>query len=68
MTLQEKLDDARATLHEWHMGRTARTYVDQNGERVEYAVGGLAKLRQYIEELERQISGANPQGPMKVWF
>lgn len=68
MTLQEQLTDAKATLHEWIMGRTARVYVDQNGERVEYSTAGMAHLRRYIDELERQISGAAISGPMRPWL
>jgi len=70
MTLQERLDDAKAAYHELLTGRSARVVVDQNGERVEYTPANAARLAAYIASLEGQLAGANkePKGPMKVWF
>lgn len=66
MTLQEKLDDAKAQYHLLVTGQAAKVYVDQNGERVEYVAGNRGALASYIADLERQIGGNNSLGPMRV--
>lgn len=68
MTLQEQLAEAEAALHELTIGRSARVIVDQNGERVEFTATTRASLRQYIEQLKLQISGACATGPLRVRF
>jgi hypothetical protein len=50
-------------------GLKVRVFVDHNGERVEYTNANAARLRAYIQELERQVD-ANIQhtGPLRVFF
>ena len=74
-TLQEltaQLTEARAVLHDWRLGKVARTYRDANGEEVTYSTEGLRGLAAYIADLERQIAVLNgtptPGRPMRVWF
>lgn len=71
MTLQQRLDEAKAALHDLMTGRAVRVVVDQNGERVEYSVANRANLMAYIAMLEAEL--ANPGrlpvvGAMRPWF
>jgi hypothetical protein len=71
MTLQQRLDEAKAALHDLMTGRAVRVVVDQNGERVEYSVANRANLLAYISMLEAEL--ANPGrlpavGAMRPWF
>ncbi len=71
MTLQERLDEAKAALHDLMIGRGVRVVVDQNGERVEYSVGNRANLLAYIAMLEAEIANlGKPRavGAMRPWF
>lgn len=71
MTLQERLDDAKAALHDLMIGRGVRVVVDQNGERVEYSVANRANLLAYIAMLEAEIEHGRftPKvGPMRFFF
>ena len=65
MTLQQKLDDAKAQYHLLVTGQQARVYVDQNGERVEFTAANRGALLAYIQRLETQI-GNSGRGPMRV--
>lgn len=68
-TLQEQLTEAQDAYHRLRTGKAVRVFVDQNGERVEYAVANAAGLAAYIEELKRQISPTTSNtGPMRVWM
>lgn len=58
------LADARLALHKLTIGGQARTYVDQNGERVEFSAGNRSALRQYIWELEVKLGLRTICGPM----
>ncbi len=71
MTLQERLDEAKAALHDLMIGRGVRVVVDQNGERVEYSVANRANLLAYIAMLEAEIANlGKPRavGAMRPWF
>ena len=69
MTDAEKLVDAESALHELNVGRSARVFVDQNGERVEYTAANRADLRKYIQELKAKISGTSVVGgPLRAIF
>jgi hypothetical protein len=67
LTLQEKLDDARAKYHQLVTGQRAKVFVDQNGERIEYDSVSKIALAQYIRDLERQLGTASP-GPIVFWL
>lgn len=66
MTLEEKLADAEVAYHELLLGRSARVFVDQNGERVEYTAANRDSLLAYINRLQREINTATPKGPLRV--
>ena len=63
LTPQQRLDEARSAYHALNTGKMARVVVDQNGERVEFAVANKTALYNYIKQLEREV-GANLLGPM----
>lgn len=62
------LADAEKAHHDLVTGRQARVFVDQNGERVEYAPANAARLAAYIADLKRQLGLGTPRGPMRVIF
>jgi len=60
------LAEAEKALHQLTMGQTARTYVDQNGERVEFTAANASRLRAYIFELKVKLGKTKVSGPMKA--
>lgn len=70
LTLAEKLVDAEEAYHELQAGRSARVFVDQNGERVEYTAANRRDLARYIEELKAKIAGktVHSGGPLRPVF
>ncbi len=69
MTLQDRIADAKAALHDLMTGRRVRVVVDQNGERVEYSAATRADLSAYIAMLEAELSaGTKAVGAMRPWF
>lgn len=60
------LSQAEAALHQLMMGGSARTFVDQNGERVEFTAANAPRLRAYIYELKMKLGKVSTSGPMKV--
>jgi len=66
---QARLTAAQSAYHELLVGTSARVVVDQNGERVEYAVTNRAALKAYIQELIDILAGVSTRsGPMKTWL
>jgi len=61
-----RLTEAESALHSLMMGQQARVFVDQNGERVEFAVANASRLRAYIYELKMKLGKISVTGPMKV--
>lgn len=61
-----RLTEAETVLHNLMMGQTARTFVDQNGERVEFTAANAQRLRAYIFELKMKLGKIGAVGPMKV--
>lgn len=66
MTLAEQLTEARAAYHRLQLGEAAVTFVDQNGERVEFRPASAPKLAAYIADLERQLAGRVRPATLKV--
>jgi hypothetical protein len=62
-TLQERLAEAEAALHDALIGRAVREVRDSNGEQISYTAVNTAKLAGYIADLKRQISQTG-SGPM----
>jgi hypothetical protein len=60
------LADAEKALHSLMLGQTARTFVDQNGERVEFTAANAGRLRAYIYELKLKLGKVKATGPMKA--
>lgn len=56
--LTTRLADARSAYHQLATGQQARVVVDQNGERVEFAVANKGMLHTYILTLESQLAVA----------
>lgn len=63
---ETRLAEAENALHQLTIGGMARTFVDQNGERVEFTVANAARLRGYIYELKMALGTISVAGPMKV--
>lgn len=68
VVLTRRLAEAEEAYHDLATGRMARVFVDQNGERVEYAAGNRNLLSAYIAELKRQLGLATTAGPLTPWF
>jgi len=66
VTYTTYLAEAETALHKLLMGQTARTFVDQNGERVEFTAANAGRLRAYIYELKLKLGKIDTTGPMKV--
>jgi hypothetical protein len=66
--LEERLVDAESALHRLMTGQAARVVVDQNTERVEFAVANADRLRAYIWELKMTLGKVRASGPMKPWM
>lgn len=66
--LEMRLNEAETAYHQLLMGKSPRVFVDQNGERIEYAMANSARLSTYIEELKRKLGRTRIMGPMKAWF
>lgn len=67
-TYTARLEDAEAQLHLVLTGQSARVFVDQNGERIEYTSASASRLQTYIAELRRLLGLSTVTGPMKIWF
>ena len=66
-----QLADARSAYHSLMTGTAARVVVDQNGERVEFAVANRGALAAYILELEGKlalVSAAYRVSPPAMFF
>lgn len=69
-TLYEtRLSEAETAYHELRLGKQARVFVDQNGERVEFAVANASRLQAYIMELKSMLGKSTGiTGPMNAWM
>ena len=65
LTAQQKFDAAEEALHQHLLTGSARVFVDQNGERVEYSVPSTARLRGYILELKSELGIAPSAQPLE---
>jgi hypothetical protein len=52
---ETRLKEAEQAMHELAIGQSARVFVDQNGERVEYAFTDVSRLRGYILSLKSAL-------------
>lgn len=64
----QQLAEAEAAYHSLLMGTAVRVFVDQNGEKIEYAAANRGALAVYIQDLKRQLGLLSGTGPMQVWF
>jgi len=64
-----RLAEAEQSYHDFRMGNSARVFVDQNGERVEYSSTNINGLRAYILELKGLLGlPSGIVGPMQAWM
>lgn len=56
--IETRLIAAKDALHKLMIGQMPRVVVDQNGERVEFTMTNVDRLRAYIAELEAILAGA----------
>lgn len=63
------LSEAEKAYHVLRIGSQARIFVDQNGERVEFAVANADRLRAYIMEMKAQLGlPTGIIGPAQPWM
>lgn len=68
-TLQERLDEARAALHDLQIGKSVTQVRDSDGSFVSFTAPRINALKAYIAELEAQIAGTTVyQGPIRPVF
>jgi len=66
---ESRLTDAETAYHDLRLGKSARVFVDQNGERVEFAVANAGRLQAYIWELKRLLGKRSDHpGPLNAWM
>ena len=65
--LEGFLKEARLARHKVALGGGIRTFVDQNGERIEYSGTNLLALNKYIYGLEMKL-GLHSGGPAYPWM
>lgn len=65
---ETRLANAEIAYDKLMTGKSTRVFVDQNGERIEYAVANASRLSAYIAELRRLLGKQTITGPMSVWF
>lgn len=65
---QAKIDEAEDALHEIQIGGQVRVTVDQNGERVEYSVASIPRLKAYILEMKIELGQKTVSGPLTPRF
>lgn len=65
---EARLNEAETAYHNLRIGAQARVYVDQNGERVEFAAANADRLRAYIMEMKAILGQPTGIiGPANVW-
>ena len=64
LTPQDRLNQAEDALHQKLMDGSARVFVDQNGERVEYSVPSIPRLRAYILGLKIELGETDLPSPL----
>lgn len=67
-TMERRLEEAREALHKLQIGGSAKVFVDQNGERIEYNSATVLQLTKYIRELEMALGLGGITGPLSVWM
>lgn len=53
--IQQRLTEAKAALHNLHLGQSAVEIRDSNGDAVRYTPANASRLKAYIAELEEQL-------------
>lgn len=67
--ISANLKEAEDAYHKLRMGSQPRVFVDQNGERVEFAVANADRLRAYIMEMKGQLGlPSGIIGPAQPWM
>lgn len=66
---ESRLTVAETAFHDLRLGKSARVFVDQNGERVEFAVANASRLQAYILELKMLLGKpSGTPGPLNAWM
>lgn len=60
------LAEAEEAMQQLQIGQSARVYVDQNGERIEYTAANRKELRAYIERLRFEVDPSSTGRPLKI--
>lgn len=67
-TYTQRLSEAEDAYHKIALGGQPKVYVDQNGERVEYQMANLDRLRSYIHSLRLALGKTTTTGPLTVFM
>lgn len=67
--IRQRLAQAEQAYHDLMTGKSAKVFVDQNGERVEFNTANARPLQSYIEELKGMLGlQGRIVGPMRVFL
>lgn len=66
--LTKWLEEAEEAAHRVAMGGSVRTFVDQNGERIEYGPTNMTQLNKYIYGLKVELGLMDGAGPLETWL
>jgi len=66
--LLKRLADAEDAVHNVAIGGSVRTFVDQNGERIEYGPTNMTSLNKYIYGLKVELGLNGTGGPLETWL
>ena len=67
-TLLARLKEAENALHELNVTGAVRTFVDQNGERIEYNTTNTSRLHAYILRLKVELGFPVESSPPMVFY
>ena len=62
------LEEAEEALHQLSMGKRVATFVDENGERVEYTGATRAQLLAYVQDLQAKLGKLSISGPLGTFI
>lgn len=69
LTVEQRLTEAKAALHDLNLGRAAVEVTDSNGEKVRFQPSSVSRLKDYIADLDAEAAGTRRvSGPIRPRF